>query len=328
MFSRKTKEINSEFESISSLEEISIGGFKQTILIRGENIKNPLMLFLHGGPGTAQIGFAAKFQRDLEKNFTVVNWDQRGAGLSYSMDLKKEDLTIEKMVDDTIELIQYLLRRIDQPKLFLVGHSWGSVLGVLASKKAPEYIYGYIGIGQVVNMREGEKISYEYTINKAKDLNHKKALKKLMEIEFNPFDMKYLGAQRKWLVKLGGSFIGVKMYDLVYSNILFRSEYTMKDWLTLIKAGKFSLDSLWEQLMEINFIDTASKLEIPVYFIAGRHDYQVPSQLAEKYFEILECPHKELIWFENSGHLSNYEEVENFNAECLKIKENTFNLAN
>ncbi|MBI0580016.1 alpha/beta hydrolase [Neobacillus cucumis] len=323
MFYRKTKEINSQFEAISSLEEVQIGGFKQSILIRGENTNNPLMLFLHGGPGTAQIGLAPKFQRDLEKHFTVVNWDQRGAGLSYSRDLKKEDLTIENMVKDTVELIQYLLKRFNQPKLFLVGHSWGSVLGVLTSQKAPEFIYGYIGIGQVVNMREGEKISYDYTINKAKESNHKKALKKLEEIEYNPYDMKYLGVQRKWLAKFGGSFIGVTMYNLVYSNILFAPEYTMKDWFVFIKGGKFSLDSLWEQLMNINFIETAPKLEVPVYIFAGRHDYQVPSIVAEQYFHTLECPHKEWIWFENSGHLLNYEEVEKFNEECLKIKERT-----
>jgi pimeloyl-ACP methyl ester carboxylesterase len=323
MFSRKTKEIDSQFESITNLEEVMLGGLKQSILIRGENINNPLMLFLHGGPGTAQIGFAPKFQRELEKHFTVVNWDQRGAGLSYSKGLKKEDLTIENMVNDTVELIQHLLTRFKQPKLFLVGHSWGTVLGVKTSQKVPELIYGYIGIGQVVNMREGEKVSYDYTIRKAKDLNNKKAQKELMSKEFNPTDMKFLKVQRKWLTKFGGSFIGVSMYNLVYSTMLFRSEYTMKDWMRFLKAGKFSLDSLWEQIVDVNLLETAPRLETPVYIFAGKHDYQTPFPLAEQYFHTLECPHKELIWFENSGHLLNYEEVEKFNEECIKIKENT-----
>jgi pimeloyl-ACP methyl ester carboxylesterase len=322
MFSRKTKEIDSEFESITRLEEVVLGGHKQSILIRGENINNPVMLFLHGGPGTAQIGFAPKFQSELEKHFTIVNWDQRGAGLSYSKDLKKEDLTIETMVKDTVECIQYLLKRFKQPKLFLVGHSWGSVLGVLTSQKVPELLYAYIGIGQVVNMRDGEKISFEYTINKAKDLNNKRALKQLTKIKFNPTDMDFLKIQRKWLMKFGGSFIGVSMYHLVYSNMLFRSEYTMKDWMRYIKAGKFSLDSLWDEIVDINFIEKVPRLEIPVYLFAGKHDYQTPFQLAEQYFHTLECPQKEFIWFENSGHLLNFEEVERFNEECIKIKEN------
>jgi pimeloyl-ACP methyl ester carboxylesterase len=321
MFSRKTKEIDSQFESITILEEVMLGGHKQSILIRGENIENPVILFLHGGPGTAQIGFAPKFQSELEKHFIAVNWDQRGAGLSYSKDLKKEDLTIETMVNDAVELIEYLLTRFKQPKLFLVGHSWGTVLGVLTSQKVPEFLYAYIGIGQVVNMRDGEKVSYEYTINKAKDSNNKKALKELTKNEFNPTDMNFLKVQRKWLTKFGGSIVGVSMYNLVYSNMLFRSEYTMKDWMRFLKAGKFSLDSLWDEIADINFIETVPKLEIPVYIFAGKHDFQTPFRLAEQYFHTLECPHKEFIWFENSGHLLNYEEVEKFNEECIKIKE-------
>ncbi|MDQ0200427.1 alpha/beta fold hydrolase [Neobacillus ginsengisoli] len=229
MFSRKTKMIRSEFESIASLEEVVIGGIKQMILVRGENVENPIMLFLHGGPGTAQIGFAPKFQRDLEKDFVVVNWDQRGSGLSYSPAIKKEELTIENMVNDTVQLVEYLLKRFNQQKLFLVGHSWGTVLGTLVTKKCPQYIYSYIGIGQVVNMREGEKISYDYTIKKANELKKDKAIKELKKVELNPSDMKYLGVQRKWLMKLGGSFIGVSMYNLIYSNMFFANEYTIKD---------------------------------------------------------------------------------------------------
>jgi pimeloyl-ACP methyl ester carboxylesterase len=323
MFIKKTKKIKSEFESISTLEYISIGGLEQSILIRGENVNNPLMLFLHGGPGTAQIGFAPKFQGDLEKNFIVVNWDQRGAGLSYSKDIRIEDITIENMANDTVELIEYLLKRFNQPKLYLVGHSWGTILGLLVTKKVPNLIYAYIGIGQVVNMKEGEKISYDYTIRKAKNLKNKKALKELMRVEFNPADLKYLRVQRKWLTKFGGSFIGITKYNLIYSNILFATEYTMKDWMSYIKAGKFSLYALWNQVLDINFLETAPKLDIPIYFFAGKHDFQTPFQLVEQYFHTLKCPNKELIWFENSGHLLNYEEYQKFNRECIKIKENT-----
>lgn len=321
MLSRKTKKINSNYKSISVLENVIIGGLNQSILIRGENVNNPLMLFLHGGPGTAQIGFAPKFQSNLEKNYTVINWDQRGAGLSYDKNIRREDLTIENMVTDTVELVKYLLGRFNQEKIFLVGHSWGTVLGLLTVKKAPDLIHAYIGIGQVVNMKDGEKISYDYTINKAKDLKNKKALKELSKVEFNPNDLQYLDIQRKWLTKFGGSFIGVTMYNLIYSNMLFAKEYTIKDWMSYMKAGKFSLDSLWQELMEVNFLETISELEVPVWFLAGKHDYQTPFQLVEQYFNTLECPKKELVWFENSGHLLNYEETDKFNEVCLKIKE-------
>ncbi|MDZ5471446.1 alpha/beta hydrolase [Bacillus sp. 31A1R] len=320
MFKRKTKQIVSNFVSVASLEERVIGGFNQTLLIRGENCSNPIMLFLHGGPGTAQIGFAPKFQKVLEKDFIVVNWDQRGAGLSYSKGLKSEDLTIACLVNDTVEVIEYLLNRFKQKKLFLVGHSWGSLLGTLVTQKVPEYIHSYIGIGQVVSMQDGEKISYEYTLEKAKNLNNRRALKELGKYKFDPSDMNYLDTQRKWLEKFGGSFIGVSTWDLIYSNMLFATEYTFKDWSKYMKAGKQSLLALWPQMIEFNAINTIPKLDVPVYIMAGKHDYQTPFQLAEKYFHILECPYKELIWFENSGHLPNYEETDKFNKECLKIK--------
>ncbi|OLS40280.1 alpha/beta fold hydrolase [Bacillus sp. MRMR6] len=321
MFSRKTKKINSKYKSISVLENVIIGGLNQSILIRGENVNNPLMLFLHGGPGTAQIGFAPKFQSNLEKNFTVINWDQRGAGLSYTKNIRKEDLTIENMVNDTVELVTYLLGRFNQEKIFLVGHSWGTVLGILTVKKVPELIHAYIGIGQVVNMKDGEKISYDYTLRKANDLKNKKALKELSEVEFNPNDLNYLDIQRKWLTKFGGSFVGVTMYNLIYSNMLFATEYTIIDWMSYMRSGKFSLDALWQELVKLNFLETITELEVPVWFLVGKYDYQTPFQLVEQYFNTLECSKKELVWFENSGHLLNYEETDKFNEVCLKIKE-------
>ncbi|WP_413303370.1 alpha/beta hydrolase [Bacillus sp. 1P10SD] len=321
MFTRKTKKIISEFESIAALEEVMIGGVKQTILLRGDKISNPIMLFLHGGPGSAQIGFAPKFQRELEKKFVVVNWDQRGSGLSFSRETKKEELTVENIFNDTIELIEYLLRRFNQPKLFLVGHSWGSVLGTLAAQKKPDYIHSYIGIGQVVDFQDGEKLSYEFTLKKANEQRKTKAIKDLEGIEFNPADMKFLDVKGKWLSAFGGSIVGVGLYNLVYSNMLFGTEYTLKDWITYMKAGKLSLETIWPQLMNIDFRTSVPSLDVPVYIFAGKHDYQVPSSLAKQYFETLEAPYKEFIWFENSAHLLNFEEPDKFFKECLKIKE-------
>lgn len=323
MFRRKTKPIASVYESIAVLEQIKIGGLQQTILIRGENVNNPIMLFLHGGPGTAQIGFAPKFQKQLEKNFMVVNWDQRGAGLSFLPEIKKADLSIETMVGDVLEVIDYLVKRFRHTKLFLVGHSWGTILGVKVSKQIPQRLYAYIAIGQVVNMKEGEKISYDFTIEKAKELKSEKAQRELMKAEFNPEDMKYLGTQRKWLVKLGGSYRGVKMYDLLFSNILFASEYTIKDWLKYLKAVRFSIESLWPSILETNFFESVPALDVPVYFMSGTSDFQTPFSLVEKYFVSLECPHKEMIWFDNSAHLPNFEESGKFYEECLRIKQRT-----
>jgi pimeloyl-ACP methyl ester carboxylesterase len=299
---------------------VTIGEVSQTILLRGENTSNPILLFLHGGPGSAQIGFAPKFQRELEKEFIVVNWDQRGSGLSFKPDTKIEELTVENILNDTIELIEYLLSRFNQPKLFLVGHSWGSVLGILAAHQKPDYIHSYIGIAQVVDFHEGEKLSYEFVLKKARDLKKTKALKDLEGTEFNPADMKFLDVKGKWLSAFGGSIMGVGLYNLVYSNMLFGTEYTLKDWITYMKAGKLSLEAIWPQLLNIDFRKSVPSLEVPVYIFAGKHDYQVPYELSKQYFDLLGAPHKEFVWFENSAHLLNFEEPEKFYNECLKIK--------
>ncbi|MEH7115946.1 alpha/beta hydrolase [Neobacillus vireti] len=321
MFRRRTKPIKGHYQSIALLEEVVLGGIKQFVLIRGENKANPIMLFLHGGPGTAQIGFAPKFQKNLEKDFIVVNWDQRGSGLSFSPEIHKEEMTIENMLQDGVELIKHLLERFQQSKLFLVGHSWGTVLGTLIAENYPHYLHGYIGIGQVANMKKGEKISYKYTLKKAEELKEEKALRELNGLKFNPYDMNYLITQRKWLTKFGGSAIGVSDFNLIYSNMIFAYEYTLKDWMLYMKAGRFSLESMWTQVMEIDFLTNPLQLEIPVYIFAGKQDYQTPSELAANSVNNLDCPHKEFVWFDHSAHLLNFEEPQKFYGQCLRIKE-------
>jgi pimeloyl-ACP methyl ester carboxylesterase len=321
MFIRKTKKIRSEFESISSLEEVILGNYKQTILVRGENAENPIMLFLHGGPGSAQIGFAPKFQRKLEKDFIVVNWDQRGAGLSYSKDLTLETLSMEQIIQDAIELIKYLLNRFNQPKLYLVGHSWGSVIGVQVAKQIPELIKSYIGIGQVVNMKKGEQISYEYTLEQASVRKVSQAVRELHRLVYDPASFHELDIQRKWLAKFEGFYVGISMKDILLPNILFAKEYTLLDWFRYVKSAKISLEKMWRPLLEIDFTKTDTKLDVPVYFFVGAHDFLTPYELTEEYYHLVECPYKELVWFENSAHLSCFEESEKFYQECLRIKE-------
>jgi pimeloyl-ACP methyl ester carboxylesterase len=172
--------------SIDSVEKVIIGGIEQVVSLRSENINNPIILFLHGGPGTAQIAFSRKSQKKLEKFFIVVNWDQRGAGRSYSSSIKKEDLNIERLVLDTEELTISLLKRFNQPKIFLVGHSWGSIIGLKFSARRPDLIESYIGIGQIVDMKRGEVISYKFTLAEAIKRNNKKAITQLKKIEEPP----------------------------------------------------------------------------------------------------------------------------------------------
>ncbi|MHA1256657.1 MAG: alpha/beta fold hydrolase [Promethearchaeota archaeon] len=315
----KIKDINGKIKenSVASLEKVKIGKIDQWIIIRGHDKGNPILLFLHGGPGSIEGPFAYKFQRDLEEHFIIVNWDQRGAGKSYSRKIPKDSMTIEQFILDAHELIQLLLNRFNQEKLYLVGHSWGSILGTLVVSRYPELIQAYVGIGQVVNILDNEKVSYRYTIEQAKERGNEKALKQLKKLEPYPEkdinDTKALRKQRKWLLKFNGVMHNESGWWPHLKIALGSPEYSLKDMIKSIGGLKLSLKTLWSQLFEIDFPKQIPELKVPVYICMGRFDYNTPFELARKYFNQLQAPKKEFIWFENSAHMLNTEESEKFN---------------
>lgn len=169
-------------ESISILEEVIIGGINQYICIRGKNINNPILLFLHGGPGDAMLPVMTGINKDLEDDFIVVNWEQRGAGKSYYPFKEYDEIGIDTFISDTYELTKLLLNRFDKEKIYIMGNSWGSVIAIQAVQQFPKLYYAYIGIGQVVNMKENERISYDYTLEQAVLKNDKNAEKQLRDM--------------------------------------------------------------------------------------------------------------------------------------------------
>lgn len=309
--------------SIAELKKIRIGNSLQWILIRSENINNPIILFVHGGPGTSQLTLMRRNTQPLEKHFTIVNWDQRGAAKSFKAIKDKERMNIEQFVSDINELAEYLIKRFNKTKIILVGHSWGSVIGTLAVHKHPELYSAYIGIGQMSNVEESEKISYEWTLQQA-GINHDiKAVKKLTNIGLPPYTgnwkQKFL-IQRKILSKYGGEFYRSKAgaIGVVLKNLVFSTEYTIVDRINFFRGIFKSLDLLFPELLKIDLFKLVPELKVPVWFILGRHDYEVPSILSAKYFEYLKAPSKALCWFENSAHLPNTEEQEIFNQILIE----------
>lgn len=313
---------------IAVLETVEIGGIDQTMLIRGENVDNPILLYLHSGPGTTEMSAFRANHAELEKYFTVVVWEQRGTGKSYSNELSPEMMTIDRMVQDTGEVMKYLLEKFDQPKLFLVGHSWGSMLGILAVQEYPEYIYAYAGSGQEICPARGEKISYAYVLEKAEESGDAQAVKELKQISAtfeyptiagNPNWYQEVITERKWLVKFGGEAVGRSDVSSIYviPGIL-PSEYTIMDFVHFGQGSQFSLQTLWPQVMEVNLMESAASLEVPVFFLQGRYDYNTPSSLVEEYYGLLDAPYKELIWFENSGHHPMYEEAKRYDSVLIE----------
>ena len=308
--------------SIASIEKVKLGGSEQWMLIRGENIQNPIILFLHGGPGSADMALIRKHKQELEKYFTVVTWDQRGAGKSYTARQPSTNMTISHFGSDTHELTEILRQRFNQKKIYLVGHSWGSVLGILTVQKYPDLYYAYIGIGQVANMVEGEQLSYDWTLAQAIKANDNRAVQTLTEMGRPPYAgdwQKKTIAERRLLEKYGGEVYGNSsgVLPLVLGSLISATEYTLLDKVNFFRGLLGSMQLLWQELMTINLMKQAPNLKVPVYFLLGKYDYEVPNSLAEQYFKDLEAPSKTLIWFENSAHFPNIEEKDKFNEVLI-----------
>ena len=314
--------------AIASIEKVSIGGMKQSILIRSTDTNNPILLYLHSGPGSSEMASFRTFHPELEKHFTVILWDQQGTGKSFNKEVEKNGLTIDMLVDDTGELIQYLLKRFHQDKLFLVGHSWGTALGILTTSKYSQYLYAYVGSGQVVEPAYAEKLSWEYVLAEATKKNNVKAIQELSAINIsypyldtknNPNWYNDLMIERKWLVKFGGEVYGKDNYNKFFiTPLLGLSEYTLMDTIKFGQGSGFSLRSLWPQIMEINFNETNIDFKVPIFFLQGRNDFNTISKLVENYYQKIKAPSKKLIWFEKSGHHPMYEEKDLYDSILIK----------
>ncbi|MFC7440714.1 alpha/beta fold hydrolase [Laceyella putida] len=317
-FDQKKRKIEG---SVATIEKIELGGHEQTIMIRGRDCNHPLLLFLHGGPGFAQIGFARHYQQELEKHFLVVNWDMRGTGKSFSSHLLKADMTIDQHLEDIYQLIHYLLEKFSQKRIFLAGHSWGSILGMLFAKKHPELLHAYIGIGQLSNVEKGELISYQHVLIHARQLEKRRAVSALQKLGYPPYQRtRDLFAHHKWVSRFGGDVRKGSIFRFLLRGV-FSSEYTLLDWWRYYKGLRLHMRSFGREIMRANLFEEVEELSVPVYFCVGKYDYLSPHELQQRFFEHLSAPNKDLIWFENSAHCPHLEEPPSFLITMLRIKE-------
>jgi pimeloyl-ACP methyl ester carboxylesterase len=306
--------------SIASLEKVKLGGVDQWLIIRGQNVDNPVLLFLSGGPGSSEVGRVLRFNQELEKHFVVVIWEQRGCAKSYPSLNPKSALTVDQYTSDVIELTNTLRERFDENKIYLVGHSWGTLIGTRAVQARPELFHAYIGTAQMVDVLETDQIIYQMMLEHSRqtgDTQFGQTLEKQGEPPYfgkSPIWPYSTLFRREYEVFEAANIKDEEFRrdgDLMFL-MLKQPEYGWLDRLYYILSLKDTFNVVYPQLQDFDFRLDATKLDLPVYLIQGRHDMNDPFQLPEEYFNLLEAPHKQMYFFEDSGHGMIWEEADKF----------------
>ncbi|MFF2176255.1 alpha/beta fold hydrolase [Lysinibacillus sp. NPDC058147] len=310
-------------EKLINIEEfVSVNGVNHYLFHSGTNYDNPVLLYLHGGPGSVESLFAHSFQDKLEEIFTIVHWDQRGAGKTLTKNPDKYP-TIDVMLEDLYGIIQFLKQKYNKEKIVLLGRSWGSILGSIFIKKYPEDIAYYIGVAQVVSFLENERVAYEKMKEQVVKANDIKALKKLDAIGAYPgekikFDREFLKKCRK-IRKLQGKYGLAGKSDLpIFMTALKSPIFKLSDLLSLSKGLKAN-SKVHEFLEDFDLTADSSNYKVPVYYILGENDWQAPSIIAEEYFAKINAPHKILFIIPNAGHRIMIDQTNLFSDALLQI---------
>ena len=298
---------------------VPIGGINQWITIRGQNRDNPVVLFLHGGPGTPTNLLDFSMAPAWTPSFILVQWDQRGAGKTFaSGGTSATDMTIDRMAQDGIELAQFLRGHLHRDKIIIVGHSWGTILGVHMAKTRPDLFFAYVGAGQVVNAQENETLNYTRVLDKAKALGDTVAIAELEASGPPPYPvMKALTTQRIWAQAFehADAYVATEQ-----ASSLYAPGYSLLDLYHAIQSIRFTLDtfigaSMSGPAMKVDLNALGPDFAIPMFVFAGPDDYITSPALAKAYVDTLNAPQKEFVMLPAGGHFTVFMHPDSFLKE-------------
>jgi pimeloyl-ACP methyl ester carboxylesterase len=305
--------------SISEKIFVNIGGVKQGMFIRSKNTDNPVLLFLHGGPGFPNYFLFEKFNPGLEDYFTVCYWEQRGGGLSFTPKVTIKSMTLEQLTTDAIEVTNYLRERFRKEKIYMLAWSGGTTIALPAASKAPELFHAYIAMGQITRQAESERIAYDFMIKQLTELNDQRSVKELKK--FNDLESEsdlisfYNSVTRDNLMhRLGiGTMRNMKsVFKDIFLPVWTCRAYTLSEKYKIWKSKLMFLPrtNLKNETLTIDFPEAYPELAVPIYFMSGKYDLTVNVNLSKDYFDRLVAPLKGFYTFENSAHGPLFEEPE------------------
>lgn len=308
--------------SIASLEKIQLGGEEQWLILRGQDVNKPVLLFLSGGPGASEAARVLRFNAELEEEFVVAVWEQRGCGKSYPLNQSRQELTVDLYTQDVIELAEILRERFDEEKIYLVGHSWGTIIGTYAAQARPDLFHAYIGTAQMVDVRETDQLIYDIVMEESKRRGDDDFVNTLLEQGPPPYTGKNPIAPYSTL--FGREYALFEVPNIrndeyrregdILMLMLKQPEYGWLDRVHYLLGMMNTFNVVYPQLQDLDFRSEAVEFEVPVYIILGRHDMNNPLQIPEEYFELIEAPEKELVIFEHSGHGMIWEEADLYHS--------------
>jgi pimeloyl-ACP methyl ester carboxylesterase len=293
---------------------MTLGGVEQWVLARGPRTNAPILLKIHGGPGQAEIPTIHMNSR-LEQHCLVVEWDQRGAGKSAAAIQPRAAMRLAQIVADTIELTEHLLDEFGPRLVILLGHSWGSLVGVLAAHRRPDLYAAFVSTGQIAAFADGQRIAHKFVVAEAQRRGHPSAMAETASIASPP----YLGSEGiaewmkcvHWLDQFGAVWHQPEKFRPI-RWMIGSPEYSWPEKLRFTKAAVRSFELLYDDLVRADLFVSSLELAVPVFMAVGRYDRMAPPEVAERYFNALTAPHKELRWFEESGHFPQWEQAEEF----------------
>lgn len=304
--------------SISEKVFVPIGGVRQGMFIRSKNVDNPVLLYVHGGPAFPNYFLVDKYDPGLEDFFTVCYWEQRGGGLSYSPEVTPQSMNLDQLASDAIEVTNYLRKRFGKEKIFMIAHSGGTSLALLAASRNPELFEAYIAMAQITNQKESEKIAYRYMLDQYARLGNKKRIKELeayriLESDANiaPFFKSKVRDQSMHELGIGTMHEMKSIFWDVFVPVWTCTAYTLPEKVNIWRS-KFSFlpkTQLINELLETDFAAKAPELAIPVYFFSGQYDLTVNRELSKAYLTALQAPLKGFYTFEHSAHSPLFEET-------------------
>ena len=311
---------------IAELTTVRLGGQDQTIMIRGHSTDKPVLLYLNGGPGQSGLPFTRVILADLSKDFVIVDWDQRGTGKSYAAFEPGSMLTLERAITDTVELAQYLRQRFDEQKIYVMGESWGSILGVLAVQRQPELFHAFIGSGQMVSPRETDRRINKDVLELAARTNNAGLTAKMNSYGQPPYadtpyanvfamgqyDALYKPYRPSQAYMDRGNKSGIGFYGIM------ASEYNLIEKVNVLRGLIDTFTVLYPQLQTIDFRRDAARLEVPVYILDGTAELSARRDLMLEWFGALEAPKKKVFTLENAAHSVAFEQFEAFDKIMLE----------